>query len=101
MHQLHRLFKTAGDRDATHRAKLVWQGTDALMEEAEKRERDGEEREDEAGLAQALVGLRVRARNKAGFRAEGQRDHKWLRASAYLGYVSNGKRPERKRKERM
>uniref|UniRef100_A0A3Q1J1V4 Arginine vasopressin-induced protein 1 n=1 Tax=Anabas testudineus TaxID=64144 RepID=A0A3Q1J1V4_ANATE len=24
LHQLHRLFRTAGDRDAEHRARLVW-----------------------------------------------------------------------------
>lgn len=87
MHQLHRLFRTAGDRNAEHRAKLVWRGMDADMEGAEKEreeEEEGEEREDEAGLAQALVGLRVRARNKAGIRLEGHREHKWLRASGYL-----------------
>ncbi|XP_076585290.1 uncharacterized protein avpi1 [Chaetodon auriga] len=85
LHQLHRLFRTAGDRDAEHRAKLVWRGMDADMEGAEEvREEEREEREDEAGLAQALVGLRVRARNKAGIRAEGHRDLKWLKASGYL-----------------
>uniref|UniRef100_A0A672YNE6 Arginine vasopressin-induced protein 1 n=1 Tax=Sphaeramia orbicularis TaxID=375764 RepID=A0A672YNE6_9TELE len=36
MHQLHRLFRTAGDRDAEHRAKL----------------KESEDREEEAGLAQ-------------------------------------------------
>ncbi|XP_074485088.1 uncharacterized protein avpi1 [Sebastes fasciatus] len=85
LHQLHRLFRTAGDRDAEHRAKLVWRGMDADMEGSE--EAKGEEEEDrgeEAGLAQALVGLRVRARNKAGFRAEGRRDLTLLRASGYL-----------------
>uniref|UniRef100_A0A3Q1G7M2 Arginine vasopressin-induced protein 1 n=1 Tax=Acanthochromis polyacanthus TaxID=80966 RepID=A0A3Q1G7M2_9TELE len=66
LHQLQRLFRTAGDRNAEHR------------------EESGMEREDEAGLAQALVGLRVRARNKAGIRVEGHREHKWLRASGYL-----------------
>ncbi|XP_042340381.1 transcriptional and immune response regulator [Plectropomus leopardus] len=81
LHQLYRLFRTAGERDAEHRAKLVWRGMDADMEEKEE---EGEDREEEAGLAQALVGLRVRARNKAGIRAEGHRDHKWLRASGYL-----------------
>ncbi|XP_040002264.1 uncharacterized protein avpi1 [Xiphias gladius] len=77
LHQLHRLFRTAGDRDAEHRANLVWRGMDTDMKGAE------EERGDEAGLAQALVGLRVRTRNKAGIRVEGHRDHKWLRASGY------------------
>ncbi len=85
LQQLHRLFRTAGDRDAEHRAKLVWRGMDADMEGAEEtKEEEGEERGDEAGLAQALVGLRVRARNKAGIRAEGHREHKWLKASGYL-----------------
>lgn len=80
LHQLHRLFRTAGDRDAEHRARLVWR----RMEEGVEKEEEGEEMEDEAGLAQALVGLRVRARNKAGIRVEEYRDHKWLRTSGYL-----------------
>ncbi|XP_073334095.1 uncharacterized protein avpi1 [Pagrus major] len=85
LHQLHRLFRTAGGRDAEHRAKLVWQGMDTDREGAEAaKEEEGEEIEGEAGLAQALVGLRVRARNKAGIRAEGHREHKWLKASGYL-----------------
>lgn len=89
LHQLHRLFRTAGDRDAEHRAKLVWRGTDADMEgDEETKDEEGAERGDEAGLAQALVGLRVRARNKAGFRAEGQKDSKWLKASGYLRQVT-------------
>lgn len=57
-------------------------------EEEEAKEEEGEERWDDAGLAQALVGLRVRARNKAGFRVEGQKEHKWLKASGYLRLVS-------------
>ncbi|XP_056227886.1 uncharacterized protein avpi1 [Seriola aureovittata] len=85
LHQLHRLFRTAGDRDAEHRAKLVWRGMDADIDGAEEKgEEEGEERQVEAGLAQAMVGLRVRTRNKAGIRVEGHRDHKWLRASGYL-----------------
>ncbi|XP_035806419.2 uncharacterized protein avpi1 [Amphiprion ocellaris] len=85
LHQLQRLFRTAGDRNAEHRAKLVWRGMDADLEGAEEeKEESGMEREDEAGLAQALVGLRVRARNKAGIRVEGHREHKWLRASGYV-----------------
>ncbi|XP_071360397.1 uncharacterized protein avpi1 [Trachinotus anak] len=85
LHQLHRLFRTAGDRDAEHRAKLVWRRMDADMEGAEEKgEEEGEERQVEAGLAQAMVGLRVRTRNKAGIRVEGHKDHKWLRASGYL-----------------
>lgn len=82
MHQLHRLFQTAGDREAEHRAKLVWRGMNVDIQQTEE-EKEAEDTED-AALAQALVGLRVRARTKAGFRAEGPRDHKWLRASAYL-----------------
>lgn len=91
LHQLHRLFRSAGDRDAEHRAKLVWRGTGEdteKEEEEEAKEEEGEERWDDAGLAQALVGLRVRARNKAGFRVEGQKEHKWLKASGYLRLVS-------------
>ncbi|KAM7393878.1 hypothetical protein PAMP_020714 [Pampus punctatissimus] len=85
LHQLHRLFRTAGDTDAEHRAKLVWQGTDTDIEGAEEeKEKKGEESGDEARLAQALVGLRVQARNKAGIRAEGHRDHTWPRTSGYL-----------------
>lgn len=87
LHQLHRLFRSAGDRDAEHRAKLVWRGTDEDTEKEEAKEEEGEERWDDAGLAQALVGLRVRARNKAGFRVEGQKEHKWLKASGYLRLV--------------
>lgn len=83
--QLHRLFRKAGDRDAEHRAKLVWRGLDGDTErEEEAKEEKGKERWDEAGLAQALVGLRVRARNKAGFRAEGHKDPKWHKAAGYL-----------------
>lgn len=84
--QLHRLFRKAGDRDAEHRAKLVWRGIDADTERQEEasEEEEGKERWDESGLAQALVGLRVRARNKAGFRAEGHKDPKWHKAAGYL-----------------
>ncbi|KAE8300850.1 hypothetical protein D5F01_LYC00998 [Larimichthys crocea] len=81
LHQLHKLFSTAGDRDAEHRAKLVWRGMDADIEQTEE---EGEEGVDESGLAQALVGLRVRARNKTGIRTEGHKDHKWLKSSGYL-----------------
>lgn len=66
---------------------------DADREGAEAaKEEEGEEIEAEAGLAQALVGLRVRARNKAGVRAEGHREHKWLKASGYLRYVTEASR---------
>lgn len=80
LHQLHRLFRTAGDRDAEHHAKLVWRRMDGEVET----EVEAEDMGDEAGLAQALVGLRVRARNKAGIRVEEYKDHKWLRTSGYL-----------------
>lgn len=85
--QLHRLFRKAGYRDAEHRAKLVWRGTDANTERQEEvsEEEEGKERWDESGLAQALVGLRVRARNKAGFRAEGHKSPKWHKVAGYLG----------------
>lgn len=90
--QLHRLFRGAGDRDAEHRARLVWRGTEEdaekeVEEEEEEEDREVEERRDDAGLAQALVGLRVRARNKAGFRVEGPKEHKRLKASGYLRLV--------------
>uniref|UniRef100_A0A8C2XJ18 Arginine vasopressin-induced protein 1 n=2 Tax=Cyclopterus lumpus TaxID=8103 RepID=A0A8C2XJ18_CYCLU len=89
LHQLHRLFKTAGDRHAEHRAKLVWRGMDAETQREEEakeeaKEEEVEDRGEEAGLAQALVGLRVRARNQTGIRAEGYKDHRWLRGSGYL-----------------
>lgn len=83
LQQLHRLLRTAGDSDSEHHAKLVWQEADTDMEGAEE-EKEAEERQDEKGLAQAFVGLRVRARNKAGIRAEGHRDPKWLGASRLL-----------------
>ncbi|MEQ2189904.1 hypothetical protein GOODEAATRI_030116 [Goodea atripinnis] len=85
LHQLHRLFRTAGDRNAEHRAKLVWQDMDANLEGAEEGQQNEEDQgEDEVGLAQALVGLRVRARNKSGIRVDGHSEHKWLRTSGYL-----------------
>ncbi|KAM4595114.1 uncharacterized protein avpi1 [Fundulus diaphanus] len=85
LHQLHKLFRTAGDRNAEHRAKLVWQDIEANLEGAEEEKLNEEEqREDEVGLAQALVGLRVRARNKAGIRVDGHSEHKWVRTSGYL-----------------
>lgn len=84
--QLQRLFQTAGDRDAEHRAKLVWRGGE---EEDDVQPTDGakgtEGTEEEAGLAQALVGLRICARTKAGLRAEGPtREQRWYRASPHV-----------------
>lgn len=85
LQQLHRLFRGAGERDAEHRARLVWRGTEEDAEkevEEEEEDKEVEERRDDTGLAQALVGLRVRARNKAGFRVEGPK-----KASGYLRLV--------------
>lgn len=88
LHQLHRLFRTAGDRNAENRAKLVWQDVETNLEGAdEEKQNEEEQNDDEVGLAQALVGLRVRARNKNGIRVDGQSEHKWLRTSGYLRYV--------------
>ncbi|XP_076003742.1 uncharacterized protein avpi1 [Genypterus blacodes] len=85
LHQLHRLFRAAGDKDATQRARLVLQRMGAEMKGAEgKMEEEREGSDNEARLAQALVGLRLRARNKSGIRAEGHRDQKRLKASGYL-----------------
>lgn len=86
MHQLHRLFQTAGDREAKHRAKLVWRGMNVDIQQTEE-EKEAEDTED-AALAQALVGLRVRARTKAGFRAEGPRDRSQVAQSVCLSAVS-------------
>lgn len=72
LHQLQRLFRAGGNKDAEQLARLVW------------REVEKEEVGDEAGLAQALVGLRVRARSKAGTRTERHREHHGVRASGYL-----------------
>uniref|UniRef100_A0AAV2LHK6 Arginine vasopressin-induced protein 1 n=1 Tax=Knipowitschia caucasica TaxID=637954 RepID=A0AAV2LHK6_KNICA len=72
IHQLQRLFQTAGDSDAEQRGRLVWRG-------AQNDEDDDDEdsvvkaESTEAALAQALVGLRICARTKAGFRAEAYR----------------------------
>lgn len=87
LQQLHRLFRSTGDRDAEHRARLVWRGTEEDADNEVEEAREVEERKDDAGLAQALVGLRVRARNKAGFRVDGPMDHKRLKASGYLRLV--------------
>ncbi|XP_030636243.1 uncharacterized protein avpi1 [Chanos chanos] len=70
LRQLRRLFRAAGEEDPEHRARLVW-GGDGGGERKGEEERD--EEEIEIGLAQALVGLRVRARTRSGIRAEGHR----------------------------
>lgn len=84
--QLQRLFQTAGERDAEHRAKLVWRGEedddDVPLTDGAK---GTEGSEQEAGLAQALVGLRICARTKAGLRAEGpSREQRWYRAAPHV-----------------
>ncbi|KAJ8013768.1 hypothetical protein DPEC_G00033220 [Dallia pectoralis] len=67
LHQLQKLFTAAGDQDAEQRAQLVWG------------------HEDEAELAQALIGLRARGRRR-GIRAEGRvtLGPRWLRAFNHL-----------------
>lgn len=87
LQQLHRLFRGAGDRDAEHRARLVWRGTEDDAEKEVEEVGEVKEKRNDAGLAQALVGLRVRARNKAGFRVDGPMEHKRLKASGYLRLV--------------
>lgn len=84
--QLQRLFQTAGDRDAEHRARLVWRWEE---DEDDNQHRDRvkgtEGTNEEAGLAQALVGLRICARTKAGLRAEGPaREQRWYRAYPHM-----------------
>ncbi len=86
LRQLRRLFQAAGDPDAEQRARMVWgnRGEDgADREEDEDRARA----EVETGLAQALVGLRVRARNRSGLRVEAHKDGtgtRWMRAFGHL-----------------
>lgn len=75
LRQLRRLFHSAGEPDAEQKARQVWRN----RRRAEGDEEDGdadevsEEDEEDEGLAQALVGLRVRARNRSGIRAETSR----------------------------
>ncbi|MCI4394000.1 hypothetical protein PGIGA_G00163550 [Pangasianodon gigas] len=75
LRQLRRLFHSAGEPDAEQKARQVWRN----RRRAEGDEEDGdgdevsEEEEEDEGLAQALVGLRVRARNRSGIRAETSR----------------------------
>uniref|UniRef100_A0A3B5M734 Arginine vasopressin-induced protein 1 n=1 Tax=Xiphophorus couchianus TaxID=32473 RepID=A0A3B5M734_9TELE len=45
LHQLHKLFRTAGDRNAEHRAKLVWQDVEGNPEGAEEGKQSEEEQE--------------------------------------------------------
>lgn len=77
LRQLRRLFHSAGEPDAEQKARQVWRN----RRRAEGDEEDGdgeevskeEEEEGDEGLAQALVGLRVRARTRTGIRAETSR----------------------------
>lgn len=74
LRQLRRLFHVAGEQDAEQRARMVW-GGGRQTDTGDREEEDEEVRaEVEIGLAQALVGLRVRARTRSGIRAEGHRD---------------------------
>ncbi|KAG9262672.1 arginine vasopressin-induced protein 1 [Astyanax mexicanus] len=73
LRQLRRLFRSAGEPDAEQRARMVWGDWTAGAAEGEDGGQDEEEGEDEDRLAQALVGLRVRARNRSGIRAEPHR----------------------------
>lgn len=77
LRQLRRLFQVAGEQDAEQRARMVWGGGRG-GQQADTGDREVEEEEVrtevEIGLAQALVGLRVRARTSSGIRAEGHRD---------------------------
>lgn len=73
LRQLRRLFRSAGEPDAEQRARMVWGDWTAGAGEGEDGGQDEEEGEDEDRLAQALVGLRVRARNRTGIRAEPHR----------------------------
>ncbi|XP_062311840.1 uncharacterized protein avpi1 [Osmerus eperlanus] len=87
LRQLRRLFHVAGDRDAEHRARLVWgrgRGGRGGGEEAEEAEEERKEEEEGGVLAQALVGMRARARTRMGRRAEGLREPRWLRAFGQL-----------------
>lgn len=88
--QLRRLFHAAGDPEADQRARMVWGSRRAGSGEDGG---DGEEEEGgagmtevETGLAQALVGLRVRARNRNGIR-ESHKDttgSRWVRSFGHL-----------------
>ncbi|XP_066517925.1 uncharacterized protein avpi1 [Hoplias malabaricus] len=74
LRQLRRLFRVAGEPDAEQRARVVWgDRTVAQAEGGDREEEEKEEEEDDERLAQALVGLRVRARNRSGIRAEPHR----------------------------
>ncbi|TSK18073.1 hypothetical protein Baya_1453 [Bagarius yarrelli] len=72
LRQLRRLFRSAGEPDAEQKARQVWKNRRRV--EGDEEDEDGDEVSDEdEGLAQALVGLRVRARNRSGIRSETNR----------------------------
>lgn len=78
LRQLRRLFHSAGEPDAEQKARQVWRNRRRAEGDEEDRDGDeapeeGEEDEEDEGLAQALVGLRVRARTRSGIRAETSR----------------------------
>ncbi|XP_072512906.1 uncharacterized protein avpi1 isoform X2 [Salminus brasiliensis] len=73
LRQLRRLFRSAGEPDAEQRARMVWGDWRTGQGEGEDGGQEEDEGEDEERLAQALVGLRVRARNRSGIRAEPHR----------------------------
>ncbi|XP_026079301.1 uncharacterized protein avpi1 [Carassius auratus] len=90
LRQLRRLFQAAGDPDPEQRARMVWGNRRAAGGEdgadGEEEDEDGANAEVETGLAQALVGLRVRARNRSGLRVESHKDTgtRWVRAFGHL-----------------
>uniref|UniRef100_A0A3P9AAM1 Arginine vasopressin-induced protein 1 n=1 Tax=Esox lucius TaxID=8010 RepID=A0A3P9AAM1_ESOLU len=83
LRQLKRLFHVAGERDAEQRARLVLAGGQRDGEEEAKAREEGAA---EAGLAQTLVGFRVKGRSRSGIRKEGHREPKWMKAFGHLRY---------------
>lgn len=76
LRQLRRLFRSAGEPDAEQKARQVWRNrrrAEGDEEDGDGAEASEEDEEEDEGLAQALVGLRVRARNRSGIRAETSR----------------------------
>ncbi|XP_076845502.1 uncharacterized protein avpi1 [Brachyhypopomus gauderio] len=71
LRQLRRLFQSAGEPDPEQKARSVWGGRIAYGDH--QGADAGNDEEDEEGLAQALVRLRVRARNRSGIRTESHR----------------------------
>ncbi|XP_026992269.2 arginine vasopressin-induced protein 1 [Tachysurus fulvidraco] len=74
LRQLRRLFHSAGEPDAEQKARQVWRNR--RRTDGDEEDGDGDEvsdKEEDEGLAQALVGLRVRARTRSGIRAETSR----------------------------